>query len=383
MVQIVHYSDIHLRGRAHAEQLLAVERVRGRLPEAWCQGLATADRSALRAFEVFIREVVAGDPAWRGQPTWLVDTGDGTTFGDDESLSEWLLKWSPRFKAAAGRYAQQLMLFGNHDSWPGTFPMCAPHALETQRARLRNKWFRRELPGTPLHLPIPRTNGSRLELYLANTVDHRVWPAIFSWGWAALDQEWETGYLGAAGTVADALQHWSSTFPDSGHGSHFRILATHFPVCDAVQPGRYTELLRNRAVLANGLARNPSAQAPLVNLLLAGHTHVAHPAQGRWPQALHQADDPPLAGNMCQVVSASLSQMVVPAAGQKQPRNPPPLYPHQCTLLRIYRHPSEVPQLVIERIVVGRAASGPFAFLPISEADPQAYAEQMVAPLAA
>lgn len=384
IVQIVHYSDIHLRGVDHATQRLLLERARHRLPAVHQQGLAVADRQALSAFEDFLRDVVALDPAWQGRPTWLVDTGDGTTFGDEESLHEWIVDWSGRFRRAAAVLPKEhVMLYGNHDAWPGNFPGCAPHKMKQQRVLLRKSWFKPEMPGSPLSVPIPETADSRVELYVANTVDHRPLPAVFSWGWAATDAAWATGYLHTQPSVADRLEQWSTTFSDSGRGKHFRILATHYPVCSAAQPGTDTAILRNRDALASDLAEPRRHSQPLVHLLLAGHTHHPYPSQGNWPANLTQVRHRPLADSCCQMVSASLSQVVEPAAtAAGKEADLSRIYPHQCTLLRIYRQPSADLQLVVERIAVGRGGSGKFAFIPIHEYG-TAYAEQMVAQLAA
>ncbi len=384
IVQIVHYSDIHLRGEEHARQKFLWERAKGWLPAEHQQGLAVADRQALSAFEDFLRNVVARDPAWRGRPIWLVDTGDGTTFGDDQSLTEWVMEWTSRFKRAAGQQAEHLMLYGNHDAWPGNFPACAPHRLEAQRVKLRRRWFKPEMPRSPLSVLVPGTVDSRVELYVANTVDHRLLPAIFSWGWAAPDGDWATGHHGAGDSVADRLEHWSSTFRDSGYGSHFRILATHYPVCSEAQPGRNTAMLRNREALAGDLADPKRRSLPLVHLLLSGHTHNAYPPQGQWPADLRPVLHQPLAVGSCQVVSASLSQVVEPGAAAAAAKSADlnDVYPHQCTLLRVYRRHGAQPSLVVERIVVGRAGSGSFAFLPVQESSP-VFAEKMAVGLAA
>jgi hypothetical protein len=384
IVQIVHYSDIHLRGKGHSRQRLLLERAKRWLPQEYQQGLASADRQALSAFEHFLHYGVASDPAWRGQPIWLVDTGDGTTFGDDESMREWAVEWTGRFKRAAGTLSEHLMLYGNHDAWPGTFPAFAPTKLETQRDSLRRKWFKHGMPRSPLSAPIPGTTSSRVELYVANTVDHRLLPAIFNWGWAAPDLRWETGHR-TSETLTDHLEHWSRTFPDSGQGQHFRILATHYPVCSAVQEESIFKILRNREALARDLARPGRVSQPFMHLLLAGHTHEAYPAQGSWPSSLSDALHEPLANGSCQLVSASLSQAALPSDQTTQAvpaEDLQSVYPHQCTLLRIYRNAGGVPSLMVERIVVGRAGSGSFGYLPM-QADSASYAEHMAVSLAA
>src|SRR5438105_95468 len=190
VIQIVHYSDLHIVGPDYLTQRLCFDALLKRLPTTLKQGVAGASMAALQAFEDFLREI-ASDAAWRDKPTWLVDTGDGTTFGDDASLDAWLNKWSPAFLAAAGANAKQMVLYGNHDAWPGTFPLLAPRSMDNHRNTLRSARFPQTWPAQPLTTPLQSPGGPEVQLYTLNSVDHTLLANTKALGKVLPDRHWQ------------------------------------------------------------------------------------------------------------------------------------------------------------------------------------------------
>jgi hypothetical protein len=382
IVQIVHYSDMHLASGDYTTRRQLLKRFERLLPANWKQGIAGADTAALRAFARYLREDLSVDPVWKQRPTWLVDTGDGTTFGDPASLAEWLKVWSARFLQAMAPNAQQVVLYGNHDAWPGTFPLLAPFKMATQRDDLRRTRFKGSWPLPPLTADIPGSNGLRVELYVANTVDHRALQNAAALGVAAPDRWWEDEPPMAGPTPADDIRRLVLDAPDQGHGSRFRILATHYPVRDPESARQFFEVLSNRAEFGRGLAGRPGGHQPLVHVLLSGHRHQVFPASGALPADLADADHSPLPRGVCQMQSASLSQLqandTLPASESAQPSllSGASIYPFQCTLLRLYKIADAPLKLLVERRLVVRDFAGDF-FVLRSADDNQDWVEQM------
>jgi len=369
IVQIVHYSDLHIVGPDYLQQRTFLDRISRRLPTLHRQGLSKASLAALQAFEAFLRDDIAGDDLWQGRPVWLIDTGDGTTFGDAPSLEQWIDVWSPRFLKAAGHHARQLTLYGNHDAWPGTFPLLAPRGMAPQRDALRATRFADAWPAAPLTAPIPSSRGSQIQLYALNSVDHELFANTKALGKVLPDRFWESPPPMTGPTALDDLRRCIAAHSGAAGGRHLRILAMHYPVCADTHAGaRITEILANRDDVARELAAAP-AGSPLAHLLLAGHTHVGYPSIGLLPNALGSVRHAPLPDRHCQSVAASLSQIVLGSNGAAALAHYPDQCaqdcPYQCTVLRIYAANAQGDELVVERITAGRPPGGSFAFLPL------------------
>jgi hypothetical protein len=374
VVQIVHYSDLHIVGPDYLSQRRRFDSLLQRLPGVMKQGVAGASLAALKAFEAFLSDI-ASEPSWRDRPIWLVDTGDGTTFGDDHSLDAWLNDWSPRFQAAAGPNASQVVLYGNHDAWPGTFPLLAPRSMDSHRNSLRATRFRQTWPAQPLRLPLLGGNGGpEVQLFALNSVDHDLLANIKALGKVLPDRFWQSmgGMTGpTASSDLDRLAYASA-----GGLAHLRILAMHYPVAaEATKGKRLLEILANRDDFARDL-RNPrhmSAKEPLVHIHLAGHTHTAYPPLGLLPNGLGSAQHPPLAAATAQLVTPSLSQTPVVAFSGATPDYYPDAcaqsFPYQCTLLRILAEqvPGGGVDVTVQRYLVGRPVGGAFGYLPVAE----------------
>src|SRR5689334_16844838 len=124
-LQLIHISDLHISKPNSSEAKTLREHVRKAgtsLPpsimKAIEDGTAPYDRQATARFREFLQELVSRDSVWSECKTWLVDTGDLTSLGDQNSLNlglqihNDLAKVCPNFAS----------IYGNHDAWPGKFP---------------------------------------------------------------------------------------------------------------------------------------------------------------------------------------------------------------------------------------------------------------------
>ncbi len=190
VVQSVHNSDIHLVCQMQSEQRHAGSLLLQHRPRRLRQGLAWADRPALRAFSQIVNRQLLADAAWVGLPIWLVGNGDGTTFGNAESLKEWM-QWSHSFGHAAGPTTQQLQLCGNHGAWLDAFPLLEPGRMAEHRGKPRQHWFRESMPEPVLSVAIPQRGRYRVGIYTANTMDDRPVQKALARGVAASDFWWD------------------------------------------------------------------------------------------------------------------------------------------------------------------------------------------------
>src|SRR4051794_36293014 len=114
VLQIVHVSDLHVgvgvalheaRQRRNREYLALkhTQLLKRMNAFGWNEGTQTHLHNAPGQFDDFLMQTFGRDPAsgirgpWSGIPTWLVDTGDLTTWGDAGSTAEgkaMLAKWA-------------------------------------------------------------------------------------------------------------------------------------------------------------------------------------------------------------------------------------------------------------------------------------------------
>jgi 3',5'-cyclic AMP phosphodiesterase CpdA len=300
ILQIVHISDLHVlaptspfRPSARDHRLwarLLSTYIEGASSLKWDEGAPTHSEEAYLAFRGFVADALRPDPEWfpkkgRRPPTWLVNTGDSTTFGDIGALAQ-----AERYDnelAGALDQAEQLRIFGNHDAWPAKFPLLATsEEISRQRERVsqRRGWNLGDWMHRPLSAPIPGSD-SRIELFALNSV--------------LFDRVANAKALGrisshALAALRDAIE-WRSR-PHSSHGD-FRILAVHHPV-DFPYPRSEsralgqpylpkTNVLTDIEKTVDALSEPaPDRRGPLIHLLLSGHTHVGHPAQGKLPREI-------------------------------------------------------------------------------------------------
>jgi hypothetical protein len=369
-LQIIHYSDIHLAQSGYLKTRWQLGRAYPTLSLHLKQGWAGARRAVLNEFIHVIRGLTANDKEWKGRPTWLVDTGDGTTFGDSQSLLEWE-GWSKKFLKAAGNGARQMRVYGNHDGWPGTFPLFAPARMTHQRDMLRKRFFTETWPEPPWTMPIPGTSG-QVELCAANTVDHELLPNTLALGVAARDRHWKKFQTIPLDTPADDLAQQAKVHAAPPCAGNLRVTAMHYPVADAATAGspHFQKVMTNRRQFSEDLRSHSEVQPLVAHLLLAGHTHMPYPPLGSLPRSATAAQHSPLVGGQCQIVSGSLSQDILPGAsippGTSWADTLALQNPYQCTLLRFYNDASDPEEVRMERTIIGADDSGIFSLLPIA-----------------
>jgi hypothetical protein len=371
VVQIVHYSDMHIVGPGYLAQRAGFFKAAKHLSRNHQQGIAGADLAALAAFETFVADI-ASEQDWQAVPTWLVDTGDGTTFGDRWSLDAWLDHWSPRFRKAAGALGEQIIMYGNHDAWPEEFPLLRTQGMPPQRDHLRQHRFKQTWPEPPLSVPIIFHGGPEVQLYVLNSVDHDLWANVWARGMVLPDRYWQAPGGVPVGLATDQLDVLVARMAGHPRKPHLRLLAMHYPACkDATNGKRYPEILANRDQVAHGLANTRATNEPLVQVLLGGHTHAAFPPIGLLPNGLGSSHHQPLQPNTLQLVTASLSQLQLYSGTTSTfyPDRCADAFPHQCTLLRVLAEGSQngSVEITLQRYNVGRAVGGAFGYLPVAE----------------
>jgi hypothetical protein len=380
-LHIVHVSDIHcldggsptdLRAERYMESV--IEQLRGfsqRLADfvqnLWEQGLAGHDPDAHDRFCEFLKWFAA-EPEFGGIETWLLDTGDLSSMGDMSSLNT-ALGWLRRYHHLLGA-SQALVLYGNHDAWPGKFPFgCSLTELDAHRNAIRAGVFPPAWPQGPLGIPIPHTE-SRVLLHGVNSAIDDRWHNSFARGHVGLDPNWRPLGLLTDQLARVAIEVEQGFHPD-GRTRDFRILAVHHPVhYPPPRPAR-TMSLGNDDEVADALIRfDQKHRGKLAQLVLSGHTHETYPRLGELPpNAVGQSYKPLVAGQM-QLIAGSLAQM--PRAVDRAACRGDAFVPHQCQILTFFASPANAERLLlIERRVVGRpGGTGDFGILTAAQPSP-------------
>jgi hypothetical protein len=344
---------------ANAQSRVVHRMLPKKLREFIQSGTAPHDTWAPPAFVRFLPKITTGDPVWSERATWLVDTGDLTSFGDDDSLRQGH-NWLARFVTAAWPVGVKF-LYGNHDAWPAKFPLFARYAeIERHRGHLRATWYPATWPDPPLRERIPGT-GSEVQLWCLNSVLHER-----RWNWRAFgevrsDRYWEPGAAGAGGDAVAELAREVGKDHKAMGARHLRILAVHHPVhYPPPRPSRSMSM-RNDAAVAQLLYRHGGPEhTPLAHLVLSGHTHGLYPASGVLPNSARACAHYPLGDDQCQLVAGSLTQL--DRTGSR--------FPHQCELLRFYASSHQPNDVKVERLVAARANGlGEFGFVAVGTKD--------------
>jgi 3',5'-cyclic AMP phosphodiesterase CpdA len=317
-LQIVHVTDLHfctvrsdkaaLRRDARRLGLLVQRLIEGGGGFGWHEGTLEHDATAVRAFEAFLSNLRSGDTAWFGPdspPTWLVDSGDATVFGDQSSMSEVhkrLEHWRDLLGASG-----MLSVYGNHDAWPGAHPAMHAGPGYSARAELQQTQIG-EFPRWQAHswqspLVAAPPSGVSVELYALNSVLFGLWDSVRAVG--AIDRE-EINALHAAIRARDEPERRA-----------LRILVTHHPVSYPYERGERRKFglisqmeLVNRDEVARTTSNDDEAlaapgQVPLIHLFLSGHTHLGLPGQAL-PRNVKEVIQPPLSGRQMQLVGGPL-----------------------------------------------------------------------------
>lgn len=323
LAQIIHISDLHVCQDYDDRRMIAREARLGRLALArlrglgrdlierfdvggWHEGTLDHDAGAEGAFGSFLDDLETVYPAWfteakgAGLPsTWLVDTGDLTTFGDAGSLRAGHAKledWEHRVKGCRLR-----SLFGNHDAWPGTQPAIfafegAAGRIDEQRRRVGGwqKWrsedWRAPLVSPEVADPWRAGQRIRVELYAINSV-------LFDWSsnLRAVGEVDEGEYAALLGAIRERQK--------TGTARALRLLALHHPVAfpfelKHARVAQLAYLARQMCLLGadaflerlrnEGGADAVAGTTPYVHILLGGHTHAGFPG-ARLPDTAKEA----------------------------------------------------------------------------------------------
>jgi 3',5'-cyclic AMP phosphodiesterase CpdA len=319
VLQIIHVSDLHFCSvRSDKAALTRDERWVGllfqRLIErknafGWHEGTLEHDATAVRAFEDFLLDLQANDPVWFGRadapPTWLIDSGDATTFGDEASMVQahrCLERWQKLLGAAAVR-----SIYGNHDAWPGAHPAMYSGPGYTEKIEYQRNQIN-QFPSWQEHhwqspLCVDTPSGLRVEAYATDTVLFGLWNNVRALG-RVPEQK------------LDALRALVSARHEPSRRA-LRVLVTHHPVA---YPYASTDmrqfLLVKQMVLENAdlvtqclsndrAALSDAGLVPLIHLFLSGHTHLAMPGQAL-PRNVKEVSQGQLGGRQMQLVGGPL-----------------------------------------------------------------------------
>ncbi len=354
-LQIIHISDLHVidpRSSNAVDVRGWIRRLRGGstgIADWISDGTAPHDRLAVDLFVEFLKDITT-DPAWDKCKTWLVDTGDLTSLGDQGSLDLGRSHLN-QFVNVCPEFAST---YGNHDAWPGKLPLLATGAAITAQSQVLSA--RQYIVGSP-HCPLSTTiphGAGQVQLYFVDSIIHD-----------RLNNTWALGEISA--NQLDALQKLiGQNFDPNRHD--FRIMAVHHPVhYPPPRPGHKMSM-RNDESVAAVLDRPSLAGAyPLAHLVLSGHTHYLYPPHGGLPRQPSLCTHLPLGNDQCQLVVGTLMQL--------DRYNKRLAWPHQCQVLRLYCSRSTPSVISVERLLVARQAGesyrgtgiGPYKFVPLAQ----------------
>jgi 3',5'-cyclic AMP phosphodiesterase CpdA len=353
-LQIVHISDLHMTDPKTANAVAVrdwIRKLRRWLPavaEYVEDGVAPHSPRASFLFRDFLKEICIDDPIWSKCKTWLVDTGDLTSLGDQGSLD----LGSQYLKSLTGICPDVASLYGNHDAWPGTLPLIAAiSALRKQIPALVSRKFHVASPQLKMRIPIPHGDGE-VQLYLVDSVRH--------------ERIGNTRALGKVGkSQLDALHNLvdDNYSPDK---KDFRILAVHHPVhYPPPRPNGTMSMVDDSDVAKVLDSPTKKGAYPLAHLVISGHTHSLYPDHGRLESEPCLLKHPDLGNDQCQFVVGTLMQLDM--------YNKRAQWPHQGEILRLYYSPGNHSILLMERLLVARRAGkdypgtgiGPYGFVPV------------------
>lgn len=355
-LQIVHISDLHVcdpRTRNAVSVRNIVRRLRKRLPPLARyieDGMAPHDPLAISLFADFLNDIAVKDETWSKCKTWVVDTGDLTTFGDPDSL-DLGRSYLNNLARVCGKVVS---IYGNHDAWPGMLPLFAhSSAFAIQPGTLAARQFAVAVPGLALREPIPRGGGEVL-LYFADSIRHGRWENTF-----------------ALGRVPDPQLDALKALVDKNHVEgrrDFRVLAVHHPVhYPPPRPSRWMSMSNDSDVAKVLDVPSPKGAYPLAHVVLSGHTHSLYPEHGQLPSQPHLCNHPDLGNDQCQLVVGTLMQQ--DKYGKRAG------WPHQCEVLRLYYSESDPSVLLMERLLAARKSGrdyrgkgiGPYLFVSVGQ----------------
>src|SRR5205807_6316652 len=124
-------------------------------------GVAPHDPVAVGVFGRFVDRITRKDLKWSKCKTWLVDTGDLTSLGDQNSL-----KLGQRYLAELTKICPEAAaIYGNHDAWPGKLPLWVKSkTLSAQAKTLKGFGYGIGAPTLALEIDIPH-GGGKVQLF--------------------------------------------------------------------------------------------------------------------------------------------------------------------------------------------------------------------------
>jgi hypothetical protein len=384
-MQIVHISDLHFHvGPAPQNDHLvrqAIALLSGAssglgqwLLNYWEDGRAGHALDALVAFECFLTgnampNEPSGTPPYVSGvsalhcatiPTWLVDTGDLSSVGDDVSVRD-EMAWVDRMAKLMGA-KKTIRLYGNHDAWPKKFPLLASsNEVARHRTQFRNTHFARSWPQNPQSIPLGAT-GNRVDLYCLNSVIHDRNFNTRARGQIRLDPHW--GGIGAIDQLPElqGLVARRSRLP----GKAFRILLSHHPIHYPPPIRTWVMSLRRANHVARQLINQGGSTGPLAHLVLSGHTHELYPGHGALPPNAATPHHPPLGLHQLQLIVGSLSKAIRGVPPHVSSAHNVDAEPHQCQVLRFFEVPGSPNSVELRRAVIGRNnGTGRFKLMPL------------------
>lgn len=343
VASIIHVTDLHLyldnegNMRRPSQRALGDRILRAILAPvpALAHGLDIADGAAWTQLRRRLGTIVRVETGL-GARCVIVQTGDVEAFG--MSTGGYFTGWSDLHErlwpelAALG--ATQVDIYGNHDIWPGTFPLLAGRQAHKELARLpafADAW--------PSEVGLTTEAGLRLRFHRVNTVLSQ----LFGGGLAArggvglhpMNDEWGATDIG---TTVDALRSAIAADP---FRPALNVLLMHHPahLFDAgFGTPQTTGQLHGRQQLCDSLSDMG------VGLVVAGHRHRLNPQYGAHPPH----EQPPLPQGVLQLVASSAT-----AVGDER----------SFSVYRLHWEPGS-PSVTVDRLVFDYTPSGGLAMEP-------------------
>lgn len=374
-LHIVHVSDMHCRAAGAVidvsteklvRRLIAGLRAAARnawadqIEQRWQAGLAGHDPLAHERMCEFLYRF-STHAQFGGVDTWLVDTGDLSALGDLDSLTK-AFGWLDEYKKLLGA-KRMLVIHGNHDAWPGRFPLFASADETLKHQKKLRKLFAHSWPHS-IETSIPH-GDSKLSLSAINSTTANRIANTLARGLVDKDPPWAKHF--GVDQLARLAERTKNNVNANGSSRDFRILALHHPVHYPPPRPKFQMSLRNDKHVADELARfSNNQQGPLAHLILSGHTHETYPSRGELPPYAAGQQFLPLYEGQLQLIAGSLSQL--PRYADMASRQTT-FIPQQCQILTFFtsKKNAEIRQMYMERRVVGRNTTRPYNFLPVHQ----------------
>jgi Calcineurin-like phosphoesterase len=275
-------------------------------------GFTAANMSALRQLRRRLPQEIRGERnrGGEGLPILILQTGDVETFGRSASRAAAGQEPFPSFAflrnhlwpaAMAAGATDVIDMYGNHDVWSGSWPLCHPYA------HVRNAFKHiATVPGLegpwPARTVYAAAGGYRVEIYRVNSVAPS--PLTNSFANGAIRRHPpgcvlpETGGKNVFNEILALTQK-----PSDVPGRPIRIAAMHHP------PHFFEGSLFER--FAGGLVSEAEGFARCcgrggIQLVVAGHRHELNPADGEvYSGNTFPLPQPPLNASTAQLVSES------------------------------------------------------------------------------